>query len=402
MLVHETTIVKEAGEVCITVRLELEKKLAFLPKELWYKFPEAYEQYISPRADAFAPTALLLAMYTGEDLTIRGPISPKLAYGLFEYRNIFHSWLPKLFQKVEINYEQLQPVKPIPGETAVAAAFSGGVDSFYTLWSHLQENQEFPHARLTHGIFVRGLDMRLDDEENYLKAAEQYTNLYKELGLDLILASTNAYQFSEFRIDWTLFHGPPLIGTALLLDRLLRRFYVPSFYSYVEIEPQGSSPLSDHLLSTERLDVIHHGASVSRIKKLEVISDWSATYKNLRVCADKERLKGAANCCNCHKCYRTMVTLSLLDSLSKYETFSSRLSIKSYLRWGFLTHLNVKQATKIRGLAIRTGRLWVAFLVQVAIVLATMKNIIIVLIKRLLSREQLYFIKRKIYSPESK
>jgi hypothetical protein len=339
-------------------------------------------------------------MYAGEALTIRGAISPKLAYGLLEYRNIFHAWMPSLFQMVDIEYAEILAPDPIGGVPGVATAFSGGVDSFYTLWAHMPENRVIPEARITHGLFIHGLDLRLDDESNFNIVAQRYAGLFHSLELELILASTNAYQFSEFRIDWTMFHGPPLIGAALLMSPFLGRFYVPSFYSYTEIAPQGSSPLSDHLLSTETMDVVHHGASKNRMEKLEVITQWPVTYDKLRVCSDKLRLKGLENCGSCHKCYRTMASLTILDTLENYRNFSTKLSASSYFRWGALTLMNVHQAAEIRRQAIKSGRIGMAILIQAAILLAVFRKFSIKLSKRLITREQLYRLKRVIYRAE--
>jgi len=402
MIVHTPTITHIGGEICIAARIEMQKALPNLPEELWYRFPEAYEDRLLPRADGFAATALLVAMYAGEDLKVRGPISPKLAYALFEYRNIFHAWSPNLFQKVNIQYDYLEPVLQHRGQTGVATAFSGGVDSFYTLWAHLDGNQVIPTARVTHGLFIHGLDLRLDDEANFRAAAGIYTNLFETLGLELIVGSTNAYQFSEFRIDWVMFHGAPMIGAAQLLSPFLRCFYVPSgFPSYTKLVPNGVSPLNDHLLSTEGLDVIHHGAETSRFDKLALLTSWPATYHHLRVCADKGRLDVLQNCSSCHKCYRTTTILVLLDSLSKYSNFSQKLTVGDYFRWGFLTHLNIRHARDIRAKAWSLGRYKMALLIQIAILLRKVKKFLVNRIKSLLSREQLYRIKRKVFASES-
>ena len=256
MIVHTPEIKRIGGEISIVAPIEMSSPLPYLPSELWYRFPIAYEAYLKPRADAFAATALLVSMYCGEDLLIRGPISPKLAKGLLDFRGVFHAWLPKLFKMVDIRYEHLAVPDPLVGSGGVATAFSGGVDSFYTLWAHMPENQPIPDARVTHGLFVHGLDLRLDDRSNYDSVANSYVDLFQSLGLELILASTNAYQLSEFRIAWTLIFGPPLIGAALLMSPLLNRFYVPSGLPYNGLLPHGSSPLTDHLLSTETLNII--------------------------------------------------------------------------------------------------------------------------------------------------
>jgi hypothetical protein len=403
MIVHQPTIRKADGDICCGARLEMQRPLQHLPQELWYCFPEKYASHLSPRADAFTPTALLVAMYAGEDLIVRGPISPRLAYSLYEFRDIFHSWQPEIFQTVDIQYECLEPATADGGLAAVATSFSGGVDSFYTLWAHMPDHQPIPQSRVTHGLFVHGLDSRLDDESNFQVAAKRYQALFENLGLELILASTNAYQFSEFRINWTLFFGPPTVGAALLLSPFLGRFYMPAgMPSYLKLVPQSSHPLIDHLLSTETLEVVHHGVSISRYEKVKAITNWPVTYQSLRVCSDKLHMRGLQNCSACHKCYRTMTLLEILDVSQHYsENFPKRLTIASYLRWGLLTHLYPDQARAIRRKAIQYGHYGMAFWIQVAIVLRLVKKSTVELFKKALGRERVYRLKRRVYRPES-
>jgi len=285
----------------------------------------------------------------------------------------------------------------------VGTAFSGGVDSFYTLWAHMKQNQPIPDARVTHGLFVHGLDLRLDDEANYRVTADTYERVFKELGLELIRASTNAYQFSEFRINWTMFFGAPLVGVALLLGPWMRRFYVPSgMPSYTRLFPQGSSPLTDHLLSTEVAEIVHHGSSISRYEKTFVVSAWSATHHKLRVCSNKMRMRGLINCCSCHKCYRTMVLLEMKGALANYSNFPRKMTPIDFLRWGALMPLNPDIESEIRDLAFRNGHIGIGFWMQVAIVLYRIQSFTNRAFKSFLSREQLVRLKRRVFSPESK
>ena len=402
MLLPTPTKTIESGQVRMATRFELQTPLPYLPYELWYRFPEKYAEHISLRSDAFVATALLVAMYTGEDLQIRGAISPKLAYNLFEYRNVFHAWYPNLFQQVNIQYNHLETPPHPKGKTAVATAFSGGVDSFYTLWSHLPENQPIPESRTTHGLFVHGLDLRLNDELNYQAAAEPYSKLFEELGLELIQASTNAHQFSEFRINWTIFHGAPLIGAALCIGSFINRFYIASSLSdYNNLVPYGSTPLIDHLLSTETTHIINHGTNISRSEKTSVLVRWPVTYHKLRVCANKIRMQGLNNCCTCQKCYRMIILFELTKVRHHYNNFGKNMTPISYLHWGMLNNLDPLTARELRKSALISGRVGMALGIHVAIIIDAITGGAIKLLKNFFSRDQLYRLKRVIYQPES-
>ncbi|MBE9523907.1 MAG: hypothetical protein IMY76_02330 [Chloroflexi bacterium] len=107
MIVHTPTKIYKDGNIILASRFEMQKSIPYLPQELWYRFPEHYAEYLSPRVDAFVPTALLVAMYAGEKLRVQGKISPRLAYNLFEFRDVHHSFDSKLFHKVDISYDIL-------------------------------------------------------------------------------------------------------------------------------------------------------------------------------------------------------------------------------------------------------------------------------------------------------
>lgn len=389
------------GQITVAARVETQASVPNLPKDLWYRFPEKYEPNLSVQADGFAATALLVAMYTGEDLSIRAPISPKLAYGLLEYRNIFHGWLPKLFQMVDIRYEKVKIAAGGNKVKGVGSAFSGGVDSFFTLWSHLAENQPIVEARITHGLFLHGYDLRLDEAAPYQAIARKYSALFNKYGLELILASTNAYQFAEFRVDWALINGAPLIGAALLMSPLLQRFYIPSWTRYNEITPQGTSPLTDHLLSTDHFDIVHQGASISRFEKISILSHWPDTYDLLRVCSNKQQSAELKNCSACHKCYRTMASLSILNALPKYGTFDQKLSLGDFFHWGIQTHMDIGMARDNRNKALKVGKIGLGLGVELAILINIVVKITVKTIKFFLPGKILYQIKRNLFKPES-
>jgi hypothetical protein len=266
-------------------------------------------------------------MAVGEDIEVRAPLSTRLGRGLAEYQRVLAAWFPHRLTPVEIR-APLEPADPEPGG-AVLAAFSGGVDSFYTVWSHTGEREPDERARITHGLFVHGFDLPLSEAAAaYEVARARFAEGLAQLGIELVTARSNIQSFVP-REDWALFHGSPLIGSALALGGGVRRFYVPAAHTEGHLFPLGSDPRIDPLLSTEALEVVHDGADVTRVQKTAAIGGWAPTFGRLRVCVSYD--PRVPNCCRCEKCVRTMTTLELLGLLDRQTSFPRPL-VRSAIR----------------------------------------------------------------------
>ena len=55
---------------------------------------------------------LLVAMEQGEDMEIRGNLSPRLLYGMQEYQRFYRRMVPERFKLVDIKCENLKPAEP--------------------------------------------------------------------------------------------------------------------------------------------------------------------------------------------------------------------------------------------------------------------------------------------------
>jgi hypothetical protein len=198
------------------------------------------------------------------------------------------------------------------------------VDSFYTLRAHVAGQEPDERARITHGLFVHGFDLSLSNVAAYEGARAGIVETLAGLGIDLIVGRSNVQSFLPRR-DWGLFHGGPLLGSALALGGGVRRFYVPASHTIGDLSPWGSSPRLDPLLSTEALEIVHDGADATRAQKTAAIGDWPPTFGRLRVCGS------LPNCCRCEKCVRTMITLDLLGLLGRQTSFPLPLG-RSHIR----------------------------------------------------------------------
>jgi polysaccharide pyruvyl transferase WcaK-like protein len=112
---------------------------------------------------------------------------------------------------------------------------------------------------------------------------------------------------------------------ALLLSEQASRVMIGSGSSYENLFELGSHPLLDRLWGADRVEIVHDGATLSRVAKLELIAEAPAARGALKVCW--ENPGGAYNCGRCEKCLRTMVPLALLGVLERFPTLPASIDL---------------------------------------------------------------------------
>jgi hypothetical protein len=317
-------------------------------------------------------------MTFGEDLHLEGRLSPRLLRGMEEYQRIQCRWKPTFFRPVDIVPDQLEPSATAPRVCGVASSFSGGVDSHFTLWRHLPENEPVQEYQITHCLMINGFDVDIDlhDEGHFSRIQRSIEPMLARHGVELIVCRTNYMSFSDPNILKQSF-GAMLVSPALVLGRLLHRFYVPASYRFDEFFRDGSHLLLDHFISTESMETIHDSSDLMRPEKTEVVSNWDATYSTLRVCFRRTRFRQdtgtIVNCGICEKCVRTMKTLEIFGRLDRYATFD-RVPSHFNVWTRYYGHAGSRlHAREILSQAWKAGRLgiWIDFCIAIAISLLT-------------------------------
>jgi len=364
MKIFTPEITENGDYVNVSARVEVDSCAVPLPDKLWFSFPRRYRDHISTEANGFAVALLPLAMALGEDLYIEGALSPRLLSGLEEYQRIQCAWNPSPFMPVRIEAENLQSPIADPNRRAVGSSFSGGVDSAYTLWRHLPENEKNPSYRISHCLIINGFDedVDLDESGRFASIKQAMQPMMDHVGTEFIVCRTNYMEFGDRKMLKQAF-AALVIAPALVLGRLFSAFYVPASYRFDDFYRDGSHLMFDHLIATETMETIHDGSHVKRTEKTEVISKWSETYTTLRVCGcdpvyDEEN-NFILNCGRCEKCIRTMKTLELYGEFEKYKSFQRRASHldvwrcwQSYKGTRVFTYEIISEAFKARRLGI--------------------------------------------------
>ncbi|MBD2102961.1 hypothetical protein [Leptolyngbya sp. FACHB-261] len=292
------------------------------PIELYFEYPERFASFVSESADAFVPALLLPAMNKGEDLSIEPPISEKLFRNLNVIQDIFQQWYPSKLQKIRVLANSLTQAQATPSNQ-VGAFFSLGVDSFHTLLKHAdRQNQHLP---LSHLIYMKGIERPLHVYKHgqEKEVISRILEVAQETGVDCIVGETNIRD--HFSLAWgSYYHGAGLASVALSLAAGLRSVLIPSTDSYKDIFPWGTSPLIDHLWSTEATDVVHDGSETQRVEKIaHFLTQNPIAMKYLRVCTNN--LGGETNCGTCSKCVRTMLPLLISGNLERAISFPNQL-----------------------------------------------------------------------------
>jgi hypothetical protein len=327
-----TPVITEKGDdIWVSARVETNSCPVALPDTLWFSFPRRFCDYVTGDMNGFAAALLPLAMTLGEDMYMEGVLSPRLLSGMEEYQRIQCAWNPSPFLPVSFEPEMLEPTIANSGGGVVGSSFSGGVDSAYTLWSHLPENERNPSYRISHCLIINGFDddLDLDGSGRFAKLEQAMQPMMDRIGTQLVVCKTNYMAFSDKTILKQTF-AAMVTAPALVLGGLFSTFYVPSSYRFDDFYRDGSHLMLDHLIATETMETIHEGSHLKRTDKTEVISKWSETYRTLRVCGSEnvydEETNSVLNCCRCEKCIRTMMTLELYGKLDKYKSFPRPLS----------------------------------------------------------------------------
>jgi len=318
MIIHAPQLVR-GPRVRMTAQIEWEGRRVSrsIPKALWFEFPAEFESELHLSGAPFVVALLLLAMQQGEAMEVRAPVSKKLLQGLQHYQRIFNEWYPERFHLVEIRALGEAPVPSLRG--VEAAAFSGGVDSFFTFLD-LRNQGKLP-AR---ALFMAGFDMPLNLGRSIRELTQSYQELMKQWGVGWVDGATNVRAFVD-TVDWTNAHGTALAASALCFQGAWSRFYIPSSYTLGRYPKWGTHPELDPWLSSEALEFVHQGAGLNRVRKLEVISRAPESFARLRVCWIQDI--GLKNCGRCEKCVRTQAALEVLGAASRYSTFAEAFSL---------------------------------------------------------------------------
>jgi hypothetical protein len=322
----------ERGRVRLTGKVQIADSEEL---DVWFEYADEFADFICESGDAFVPALLIASMYRAEKLDIEVPISYRLFSNIARLQDIYAQFHPEKLTKIQFTaarYEELAWSSNI----YVGAFFSLGVDSFYTLHKDMA-GRLADSPPISHLIYMTGLELPLRRyNQNQEDAVKSTVSLVaKEAKKNCIFGSTNVRD-ALLNFGWGLYcYGAGLASVALSLSERLGHVLINSTHPYTYVIPWGSSPMFDHLWSSEKVNIVHIGSEVGRAEKIYYsLSNDALAMKYLRTCVDNEG--GVGNCGCCYKCTRTMTSLYIAGKLGRVPVFPSRLDWRA-LKKDFVT-----------------------------------------------------------------
>jgi hypothetical protein len=256
------------------------------------------------------------------------------------------------------------------------AAFSGGVDSTFTIWRHKTRAAGQRSFDLRCCIMVHGFDIPLWKDEVFRRIFTRCEETLRTLDLVLYPMRTNCR--TVFTQNWEIWHGPAVAACLQMFKGVCEVGLIGSTYDSKQLTfPWGSNPVTDPLFATDGFEIIHDGIAYPRIKKITAIMKWEAGYNSLRVCFSgiEEGIIEEGNCGKCPRCVITLIRIQFAG-LPIPGSFPGPLSAKDVLRLrpsGFYAHFwryLLKEAlVKRQRLVLILAIAWMSFSSSLALIM---------------------------------
>lgn len=284
---------------------------------IWVDVPDELADGISDSGNPWLVAMLPIAATRHENIQVSLPVDALLLENLHGVSKIWASWYPELGEvamdcKVYSSIDHIKPEKS-------AAFFSGGIDSYFTIARRLPDNGTGLPAvgHVDELLSVWGFDVSANDGASFAAMANDLISTAQRIKRRHVILHTN---LRDNRTPWfrqwgPLTHAAGAAFIALTMEKRYSQVFLGSAYPNYNCMKWGSHPMVDPLFSTSATQLVHDGASSTRVEKTDLVARFPPAQSALHVCP----AVAASNCSECEKCYRTMMTLDVLGHRQAME-----------------------------------------------------------------------------------
>jgi hypothetical protein len=311
--------------------------------------------------DGFVFGVIFFAMRLRQDLRVHGPISLDALLNLNEFQEAWVMWKPEIYQKIKILPDNIIENVPAVDRKEAIAAFSGGVDSIFTILRHNRKrlgNASYPLNKAV--LMVHGFDVRLDAPQQLEALMTRTKPLLDQLNLELMIVRTNLKEVGLQ--DWEDSFMSQLACCLHNYSHGFRFAIVGSSEPYNTLAlPWGSNPATDYLLSGNGMRLVHDGAGYSRTEKVAQIAADKMAMEAVKVCWEGQ--DASKNCGQCEKCIRTQLNF-LAVGVSRPPCFQRPLDPRLITTMNFRNNAQFNEVASVYSYAQRKGikDMWVKLL----------------------------------------
>lgn len=355
ILTIQPSIRDAAGRTVLSSRLIISPSMSH---DFFFAVEDSdYAPVMEKNAGPYLISQLMHAMRFGGELRVEGFVCPTLLVNLETFMRRWILWYPELFRWVEIRPEgEWSETSNGHKRTGAISCFSGGVDSFYS-YAKLAEDHQVP---LRSVIFLNGFDIDLTMDQYFEDTAHFYRSRLRQKQVKIIKLRTNAYESArKFQLNWgKVGHGIYLGAAHHLLGYDHELACIPSSHSPDSpIYPWGSNPVTDPLLSSAGLPLVHHNYMVPRYEKIAELAQRDDCLEMIRVCW--RITENQLNCGYCPKCMATLLALEVAKPDSWRTAFPKVSDLDSVIEALHRTVINrfqIEQIEIVRHHAVRAKR----------------------------------------------
>ena len=356
ILTIQPSVRDSAGRTVLSSRLVISSRVSH---EFFFAVEEGdYAPVMEKNASPHLISQLMHAMRYGGVLHVQGKVCPVLMKNLETFMRRWILWYPELFRWVDIRPEG-EWYEPLNKEIRAGAisGFSGGVDSFYS-YAKIAEDHQAP---LRSVVFLNGFDIDLKMDHYFEETANFYRERLQQKQVKIIKLRTNAYESArKFQLNWGKVGHGIYLGAALhLLGHNQALACIASSHSPDSpVYPWGSNPVTDPLLSSANLKLVHHNYFVSRYEKIVELAERDDCLEMIRVCW--RITENQLNCGYCPKCMATLLALEVAKPDSWRMAFPKVRDLDSVFETLHRTVINrfqIEQIEIVRHHAVRAQRL---------------------------------------------
>jgi hypothetical protein len=311
--------------------------------------------------DGFVFGVIFFAMRVRQDLRVHGPISLDALLNLNEFQEAWVLWKPEIYHKIKILPDNIIENVPAEDRKEAIAAFSGGVDSIFTILRHNRKrlgNASYPLNKAV--LMVHGFDVRLDAPQQLEALMTRTKPLLDQLKLELLIIRTNLREVGLQ--DWEDSFMSQLACCLHNYSHDFRFAIVGSSEPYNTLAlPWGSNPATDYLLSGNGMRLVHDGAGYSRTEKVAQIAADKTAMEAVKVCWEGQ--DASKNCGQCEKCIRTQLNF-LAVGVSRPPCFQRPLDPHLITTMNFRNIAQFNEMASVYSYAQRKGieGMWVKLL----------------------------------------